>query len=105
MEEATMSDMKITIAKNGPYVVSGSVPLTKETIGTDAGGESVKWVGDHHPVAKQGSYALCRCGGSSTKPFCDGTHARNGFDGSETASREPFMKQAKILDGPTMQLA
>ena len=52
----------------------------------------------------QETYALCRCGRSKKKPFCDGTHARVKFDGSETASREPYLKQAKVLDGPTLAL-
>ena len=34
------------------------------------------------------------------KPFCDGTHAKVGFDGTETASRESYVDQAKVLDGP-----
>lgn len=33
------------------------------------------------------SIALCRCGGSSTKPFCDGTHRRNGFVGTSEPAR------------------
>ena len=35
-------------------------------------------------IETEETYALCRCGQSSTKPFCDGTHARIGFDGTET---------------------
>ena len=42
---------------------------------------------------------------SNKKPFCDGTHARIGFDGTETASRKPVMEQAQVLEGPSMQLA
>jgi CDGSH-type Zn-finger protein len=95
---------KITVTKNGPYVVSGSVPLTVQTIGTNQKHESTEWVpGKDFPATAQ--YALCRCGGSKNKPFCDGTHAKIGFDGTETASRKPVMEQAEVIDGPTMQLA
>ena len=97
-------DKKITVSKNGPYLVSGSVPLAFQTIGVNNDGESTEWVeGDPFPASAQ--YALCRCGASNTKPFCDGTHAKIGFDGSETARREPILKQAERLDGPAMQLA
>lgn len=50
-------------------------------------------------------YPLCRCGESKRKPVSGGTHARIGFDGTETASREPIVKLAEVLDGPTMQFA
>ena len=98
------SPMKITISKNGPYLVSGSAPLVLQTIGVNKRGESTDWIeGDTLPVSEQ--YALCRCGQSKTKPFCDGTHAKIGFDGTKTASHERIMEQAQLVDGPTMQLA
>lgn len=94
---------KIKITKNGPYLVSGAVPLCKEVIGTNDDGESVTWEpGSAYPV--QAQYALCRCGHSAAKPFCDGTHAKIGFDGTETASRLPYREQAKVIRGPTMSL-
>jgi CDGSH-type Zn-finger protein len=38
------------------------------------------------------------------KPFCDGTHAKIGFDGSETADRAPYIEQANGIDGPELML-
>ncbi|MBB1093139.1 CDGSH iron-sulfur domain-containing protein [Rhodopseudomonas palustris] len=100
---ATKKACRVVILKNGPFVVSGSVPLAVQTIRAGAGGGSEAWEqGDAFPV--QEKYALCRCGRSGTMPFCDGTHAKIGFDGTETASREPYLGQATIFDGPTLQL-
>ena len=59
----------ITIRENGPYVVDGEFKLV------DAAGNEV-------PIKKK---ALCRCGGSTTKPFCDGTHSKIGFQGAIAA--------------------
>lgn len=95
---------QVTVAKDGPYLVTGGIPLAKQTIGADSQGNSEKWVeGKHYPT--QETYALCRCGHSNNKPFCDGTHAKIKFHGHETASHAPFAEQAQILDGPAMQLA
>jgi CDGSH-type Zn-finger protein len=97
------TQVRVVISKDGPYLVSGNVPLSKQTIGVDADGGSEAWFeGKKFPA--QGKYALCRCGQSKTKPFCDGTHSKVGFDGEEMASREPYHRQAKVLDGPGMQL-
>jgi CDGSH-type Zn-finger protein len=93
----------VAIAKDGPYLVSGGLPLSTETIGTNREGESVKWKAGAKFPAKA-SYALCRCGHSASKPFCDGSHSKVGFDGTETASREAYTKQAKVMEGPAMSL-
>jgi len=100
----TSPKKKITISRDGPYLVTGNVSLAILIIGTNKKGESTEWKkGNELPVTAQ--CALCRCGASKTKPFCDGTHASIGFDGTETASREAVMEQAEVLDGPVMQLA
>ena len=68
------SPKKITVSENGPYLVSGSVPLAVVKIETNAEGESIKWgEGDKLPVSEK--FALCRCGESKNKPFCNGAHA------------------------------
>ncbi len=96
-------DMKVTVTKDGPYLVEGSVPLAQQTIVANAGGDSVGWQqGDVYETKP--SVALCRCGQSQTKPFCDGTHVSVGFDGTETASREPYVAQAVEQDGPSLIL-
>ena len=94
-----MKKAKIVIAKNGPYRVSGGLPLDKVIAGIGKKGEPEKWVkGESYPARE--NYALCRCGRSKKKPFCDNTHAQVGFDGSETASREPHIQQALKIEGP-----
>lgn len=97
------AQVRVTITKDGPYMVTGNIPLAKQIIGTDAEGSSEVWI-ERHKYPEQHAYALCRCGQSQKKPFCDGSHAQVGFDGAETASRESYVDQAQVLDGPTMQL-
>lgn len=95
--------VRIVVRKDGPYMVSGGVPLVRLVIGVNAAGESVRWEkGETVPTPE--TYALCRCGQSGRKPFCDGTHARAGFDGTETASRAPYLEQAEMVDGPVLRL-
>ena len=94
---------KIQVTKNGPYVVSGALPLSVQWIATNAEGESLDYrEGKKYP--EQPQYALCRCGKSANRPFCDGTHAKVHFDGTETASHEPYIEQVESFEGPTMLL-
>ena len=65
---------KIRLSKNGPLVVTGLEDFTDET------GE---------PLPLRDTLRLCRCGASSTKPFCDGTHASIGFTDTPSSSRLP----------------
>ena len=67
-----MTPVTITIRKNGPYRVEGDFTLL------DHEGKTVE-VTPGKPVS------LCRCGASTKKPFCDGTHSRNGFAAAEAA--------------------
>lgn len=97
------TDPKVRVSKNGPYLVSGAIPLARQTIGADAAGESQEWQ-QGGPIAAGDGYALCRCGHSKNKPFCDGTHQKIGFGGTETASRAPYREQAQLREGPALAL-
>src|ERR1044071_6483102 len=68
-----MAQLTIETIKNGPYIVTGEVEL----IDAD---------GNKFPVEKR--MALCRCGASTEKPFCDGTHSKIGFQAAEKAVPE-----------------
>ena len=98
-----ITEPKVVVAKNGPYLVTGAVPLSRQTIGTDREGGSENWIEGETFPAKE-AYALCRCGQSATKPFCDGTHKKVGFDGTETANRAPYLEQAQVFEGPAHSL-
>jgi CDGSH-type Zn-finger protein len=94
---------RIKVAKDGPYVVSGSVPLTEEDIVVGRDGEPAGWArGPSYPV--QGTYALCRCGASKGKPFCDGSHVEAAFDGTETAGRGRYLEHVEKTIGPGIDL-
>jgi CDGSH-type Zn-finger protein len=70
--------VEIKVRENGPYKVTGPVRLI------DADGNEF----DLAPHTKDGSIVLCRCGASKTKPFCDKTHSKLGFEAAERAVRE-----------------
>ncbi|MGA1975277.1 MAG: CDGSH iron-sulfur domain-containing protein [Conexivisphaerales archaeon] len=98
------SERKIVVTRNGPFIVSGNVPLAIWSIIPGRDGISWEWK-EGRSFDTEDEYALCRCGGSKEEPFCDGTHAKIKFNGKETASRFPFADQARIFDGPTLTLS
>ena len=73
---AEIGVVEIKVRENGPYKVTGPIRLI------DADGNEFVLPDDGRPVA------LCRCGGSKTKPFCDKTHSRIGFEAAERAVAE-----------------
>jgi 3-phenylpropionate/trans-cinnamate dioxygenase ferredoxin subunit len=69
-----MADVSIRSLKNGPYIVQGQIELL------DSAGNRI--------TVEKETIALCRCGASTNKPFCDGTHSKIGFQAAETAVPE-----------------
>ena len=66
-------------SNNGPYLVSGASLVTR--------------MADGKEFTCSGTVALCRCGGSKNKPFCDGTHRTNGFTGDKDPDRVPDKRE------------
>ena len=101
--KASNNESKIRVSKNGPYLVSGRIPIAEQIIIADAEGCSHEWrAGKEYPL--QRAYALCRCGNSQNKPFCNGTHVKVNFNGTETASRDAYLEQAEEITGPELEL-
>jgi len=75
---------QIEVSCDGPYTVTGAIPLVGKTQVVSEYGEPLTWKKDRE-FQIEIAYFLCRCGHSSSKPFCDGTHSKINFDGTETA--------------------
>ena len=103
MVEYVNKKEKIMITKDGPYIAFGSLPLDKQIIGLDEDNDSDRWIKGEIVFVGE-SCALCRCGKSGNKPFCDGTHGIVGFDGTETASKKLHKDQSQVMDGPALKL-
>ncbi|MFG6201067.1 ferritin-like domain-containing protein [Nonomuraea sp. JJY05] len=90
---------RIVVLRDGPYVVYGGVPLRrKRKIVSAENNDALTWK-TGEPLETEDTYALCRCGHSSSKPFCDGTHAVIGFDGTEGALMRPYKELQHVHDG------
>lgn len=96
-----MVEKKIKIIKDGPYIVSGNVDLSEKTIMPD--GENYVWE-DSGEITHNETYTLCRCGASHCHPFCDGSHSKTNFDGTETASRDLYKDRAELLKGKSIDM-
>jgi CDGSH-type Zn-finger protein len=103
-KQSTPKDIfQIRVIRNGPYLVSRNVPLFPTTIKCDGKGIPIEWaIGDKLKAPE--TYILCRCGQSKNKPFCDSTHVKINFDGTEVSDNEPFEQMSKDFDGPTLRL-
>jgi CDGSH-type Zn-finger protein len=82
-----MSDRPVIVpSANGPYIIKGLQNLSDET----------------GAVATEGTVALCRCGRSANKPFCDGTHTKIDFDSSNQGGSNPDQVDTYVGKGITI---
>ena len=80
--------LRITPTEDGPYRVEGATSITR--------------LADGASLDVPARAFLCRCGGSGKKPFCDGTHKRNGFSGAKDPERVPDRRDIYATDGLTI---
>jgi CDGSH-type Zn-finger protein len=91
-------EQAITSKPGGPLLVNGSVPLVRKTAVHSEHGEPLAWK-TSDGITDRGTYALCRCGESANKPFCDGAHSNAGFEGVDTADASTYDDRANTLGG------
>ena len=68
-----MSEVTIRSRENGPLLVSGPITLCDH-------------LGNKYDLTGKENVALCRCGASQKRPFCDGSHKSSGFQAAETTA-------------------
>lgn len=96
-------DQQITVSEGGPYLVSGSVPLVGKAPIIAEDDVPVGWKPGAEIDTKD-RYALCRCGSSSNKPFCDGTHARTEWDHADGAPDGSYAERAESYGGEGIEV-
>jgi CDGSH-type Zn-finger protein len=88
----------IEVTENGPYHVTGGVPLIRVRKTPGDRGSFTGWE-PYETIETEDEYWLCRCGRSTEKPFCSGMHTTIGFDGTETAPTNTYAERAQVLGG------
>jgi CDGSH-type Zn-finger protein len=76
-----MAQVKIIVRKNNAYRIESPIGAV-ELVYTD---------GNFYDLGDKTSFSLCRCGGSTNKPFCDGTHNQIGFQAAESVIKSTIL--------------
>ncbi len=92
---------RIRIIKNGPYLVSGNIPLSEKIIVPRGAGYVYQ---EGRVLPQRATYSLCRCGKTKTPPFCDGAHTASHFDGTETACKNDYNTRSARIVGAGLDL-
>lgn len=97
-------DPSITSKPGGPLMVTGAVPISRKTAVHSEHGEPLAWKSSD-ALTDRATYALCRCGESAKKPFCDGKHAAAGFEGADSCDDSTYADRANELGGTSITVS
>lgn len=99
------ADFHIAIAENGPYLVYGRPPLAQQFIMTNDKGESWYFQEGKHFSTEAEPTALCRCGESHRKPYCDGSHTKAQWDPATGGVDEGVLDNADMMRGDRVAIS
>jgi len=102
----TQVGQAVEVTTNGPYHVTGGIPLYRvRKVPLEGARGSYKDWDIYEKIETEDEYWLCRCGHSTNKPFCTGMHEKIGFDGTETAPTDTYKERAKPLGGTKVSVS
>lgn len=95
----------VTVTETGPYLVYGRPPFCEQFIMPDPDNESWYFQEGKHFSTESEPTALCRCGASRRKPYCDGTHVHASWNPKLTASTQPLLREAQTVEGGDLRMS
>jgi CDGSH-type Zn-finger protein len=103
--EAAAKSIYIKVTEDGPYLVYGQPPINEQVIVFNDDGNSWDYQEGKRYNYSEEPCALCRCGGSTNKPFCSGAHIDRKWDSTETAAFDSYFDGAEQIEGPVLILS